>query len=34
MVKVNSHISSYNPNDAIFLLKDISDLNERKFHGN
>ena len=26
MVKVNSHISSYNPNDAIFLLKDISDL--------
>ena len=26
MVKVNSHISSYDPNDAIFLLKDISDL--------
>lgn len=26
MVKLNSHISSYNPNDAIFLLKDISDL--------
>ncbi len=26
MVKVNSHISSYDPNDAILLLKDISDL--------